>query len=671
MKKLLSFLLSAAMIISVSASLLTASADSASAHGWNINQIFGSGSDFNVTINEDSSYNLYTYQTACFLTEQAYDVTKTDLSFKFTSPQAGFYVLTVANSDVDIANVGSTLDYEETPTRVDFLIYNGNNAFCRQSTDDANGTVSQDIYDYINFNDNNSHTFGIVQQGDHWYPVVDGKVKKLQTSESSPNDYSAKLDEFMNANGSNLRYGIGVYNPEDENNLMKELDVNIENVKFVTRIWESKQDFSNDYITTQTDGTTELTLGGGHNSDFMTYDTYDLTQKDMEFVVPANVADGLFVIGLGNDFSTPTDLNYVILLGDGGRKSGLMAGYAGINGWKGDYYLDVFDIGASNNQTHTFGLRLKDGKYYPAVDGKILELNTTDANITALYNEMVEFVNANKNALKFCIGNFGCPYTVKNVKIVDVNKTESLWADVDPNNLTLHEDKSGVYSSKGTSRVYTTQKINLAENDVTFKFDETVDYMYLAFSSTLEAINSGFCNYDNPQFNNCIEFTAQKNGDKLGTHLAFVRALNNDNGNDWLAANYASETNSIDFSVPHSYGLREYNGHWYLALDGVIINTGVTSEHLDALMADGKTEFYVTVGSWGSYYTAEGLEITKQCEIGDANNDSAVNIVDLVRVKKLAADVDSPRFVPLADMNGDSSVNSSDLVVLKSKLLNR
>lgn len=665
MKKLLSFLLSAAMIISVSASLLTASADSASAHGWNINQIFGSGSDFNVTINEDSSYNLYTYQSACFLTEQAYDVTKTDLSFIFTSPQAGFYLLTVAKSDVDIANVGSTLDYEETPTRVDFLIYNGNNAFCRQSTDDANGTVSQDIYDYINFNDNNSHTFGIVKQGDNWYPVVDGNVKNNLVSE--------KLNAFMNANGSNLHYGIGVYNPEDENNLFKELDVNIENVKFVPRIWERKTDYQIDIITTQTDGTSELKLGENHPSVFATFESYDLTQKDMEFVVPADVANNLFVIGLGTDFSNKGDSNFVIVLRDGGNKSGLMAGYA-TNGWREDgnsWHDNVFDIGASNNQTHTFGLREKDGKYYPAVDGKVLELNTTDANATALYNEMVQYVNDNKTALKFCIGDFGGPYTVKNVKIVDINTTEPLWADVDPNNLTLHEDKSGVYSSKGTSRVYTTQKINLAENDVTFKFDETVGYMYLAFSSDLGAINSGFCNYDNPQFNNCIEFTAQKNGDKLGTHLAFVRALNNDNGNDWLAANYASETNSIDFSVPHSYGLRKYQDHWYLALDGVIINTGVTSEHLDALMADGKTDFYVTVGSWGAYYTAEGLEITKQSEIGDANNDGAVNIVDLVRVKKLAADVDSPRFVPLADMNGDSSVNSSDLVVLKSNLLNR
>lgn len=669
MKKLLSFLLSAAMIISVSASLLTASADSASAHGWNINQIFGSGSDFNVTVNEDSSYNLSTNESACFLTEQAYDVTKTDLSFKFTSPQAGWYVLTVAKSDVDINTIGSTLAYEETPTRVDFLIYNGNNAFCRQSTDDANGTVSQDVYDHIDFNDNNSHTFGIVKQGDNWYPVVDGNVKN--------NLVSAKLNAFMNANGSNLHYGIGVYNPFDENNLMKELYVNIENVNFVPRIWERKTGYSNDIITTQTDGTSELELGESHNSVFATFESYDLTQKDMEFVVPADVAKNFFVIGLGTDFSNAGDSNYAIVLCDGGNKiddnnkSRLVAGY-NPQGWgKGDPFAKVFDIGASNNQTHTFGLREKDGKYYPAVDGKVLELNTTDANAAALYNEMVQYVNDNKTALKFCIGDFGGPYTVKNVKIVDINTTEPLWADVDPNNLTLHEDKSGVYSSKGTSRVYTTQKINLAENDVTFKFDETVDFMYLAFSSDLGAINSGFCNYDNPQFNNCIEFTAQKNGDKLGTHLAFVRALNNDNGNDWLAANYASETNSIDFSVPHSYGLRKYQDHWYLALDGVIINTGVTSEHLDALMADGKTDFYVTVGSWGAYYTAEGLEVTKQCEIGDANNDGAVNIVDLVRVKKLAADVDSPRFVPLADMNGDSSVNSSDLVVLKSNLLNR
>lgn len=663
MKKLLSFLLSAAMIISVSASLLTASADSASAHGWNINQIFGSGSDFNVTVNEDSSYNLYTYQSACFLTEQAYDVTKTDLSFKFTSPQAGFYLLTVANSTVDIANVGTTLAYEETPTRVDFLFYNGNNAFCRQSTDSAEGAVSQDVYDYINFNDNNSHTFGIVKQGDHWYPVVDGNVKN--------NLVSAKLDEFMNANGSNLRYGIGVYNPEDENNLMKELDVNIENVNFVPRIWERKAGYSNDIITTQTDGTSELKLGDSHISVFATFDSYDLTQKDMEFVVPADVANDLFVIGLGIDFSNKGDSNFVIVLRDGGNKSGLMAGYAA-DGWREDgnsWQDNVFDIGASNNQTHTFGLRLKDGKYYPAVDGKILELNTTDANITALYNEMVEFVNANKNALKFCIGDFAGPITVKNVKIVDVNTTEPLWADVDPNNLTLHEDKCGVYSSKGTSRVYTTQKINLAENDVTFKFDETVDYMYLAFSSDLGAITSGCWNPGDDHYNKCIEFTAQKKGDKLGTHLAFT--LSSNAGDDWLATTYASETNSIDFSVPHSYGLRKYNGHWYLALDGVIINTGITSERFDALMASGDTEFYVTVGAWGQYYTAEGLEITKQCEIGDANNDSAVNIVDLVRVKKLAADVDSPRFVPLADMNGDSSVNSSDLVVLKSNLLNR
>lgn len=662
MKKILSFLLSAAMIISVSANFLTASADSSSAHGWNCAQIFGSGSDFNVTINEDSSYNLYTYESASFLTEQAYDVTKTDLSFKFTSPQANFYVLTVA---VSAGEVGSTLVYEETPTRVDFLIYNGNNAFCRQSTDSADGAVSQDVYGNIDFNDNISHTFGIVQQGDNWYPVVDGNVKNNVVSE--------KLNVFMNTNGSELRYGIGVYNPGNQDDLMKECDVNIENVKFVPRIWERKTGYETDIITTQADGTSELKLGAYHNSVFATFENYDLTQKDMEFVVPADVANNLFVIGLGTDFSNAGDSNYVIILRDGGSKSGLMAGYA-TGGWRdGAFYDNVFDIGASNNQAHLFGLREKDGKYYPAVDGKILELNTTDTYVTALYNEMVEFVNTNKNALKFCIGDFGGPYTVKNVKIVDINTTEPLWADVDSNNLTLHEDKSGVYSSKGTSRVYTTQKINLAENDVTFKFDETVEYMYLAFSSTFEAINSGFCDYSNPQFNNCIEFTAHKEGDKLGTHLAFVKALNPENADnsDWLAANYASAANSIDFSVPHSYGLRKYKDHWYLALDGVIINTGVTSERFDALMADGKEEFFVTVGAWGQYYTAEGLEITKQCERGDANNDGTVDILDLIRVKKYTASVQNTLFCTAADLSEDGTINAEDIILLRKMLLEK
>ena len=467
MKKLSSVLLCAVIIIPIMANLLTASSEPVSAHGWFCDQIFGAGSDFNITVNADGSYNLYTYQAGSFLTERAYDITKTDLSFKFTTSQANWYLLTVAAPTGD---VGSTLAYEKTPTRVDFLIYGGK-ILCRQSTDDANGTVSQDFYGEIDFNDI-THTFGIKQMDDgNWYPVIDGIVKTT---------ISQKLNDFIDTNGTDLRLGIGVYNPEDPNNANKVLDIDIESVKTVPRIWEVKSDpsYVSDHALTTADGTSELILGSGHNSVFATIDSYDLTQKDIEFVLPNNVADSLFVIGLGTDFSNKGDLNYAIILRDGGSKSALMAGYA-YNGWQdGAFYDSVFDIGASRNQTHTFGLRQKsDGYYYPAIDGKILELNISDPNAINLYNEAVSFVSSNKNALKFAIGDFGGPYIVKNVKIVDKNTNETLWTNVEPNNLTIHEDKPGVYSSKGTSRIYTTKKIDLASNDVFFKFDENVDYM--------------------------------------------------------------------------------------------------------------------------------------------------------------------------------------------------
>lgn len=669
MKKLLSVFLSAVIVVSMLANLLAVGAETAvipesTGNAWTPLEVFqGQGSDHSTSENADGSYNLSAKESAYFLSNAVYNLSEKDISFKFNSTGGWLLLSVTKNSEPN--EIAKPFTYEETPTRLDFLAYynnNDSNVALVLVTPQEGGAYDHIVINTVNYFNGVTHTFGLRNVSGNWYPAIDGKVLT-----ASDDTVKTKINTFMASNSSNARFAIGA---NGNNELFT-----IENVKAVGNngIWQTHSTEGIGSAAKTDDNTTELNINCMWAECFSTIETYDITQKEVEFVMPnfgASDANAFLYIGVGTNGSNPGADNMGLGLrpNQANGKGHLLSKVYAI-GFAEPYSTGEMNIGLSPEQKHTFGVRLEGGKYYPALDGKVIKPdNANSTNINTWYETFNEYITKNNGQLRFIFMKSSNElFSIKNVKIVD--KKDLRWTNYD-NYFTIQEDKPGIYSQKGTSRVYTTQKIDLATKDVTFKFDETVEYMYLAFSSDLGAVNSGFCDYDNPQFNNCIEFTAHKDGDKLGTHLAFVRALNNNKGDDWLAANYASATNTIDFSVPHSYGLRKYNDNWYLALDGVIINTGVTSERLDTLMASGNTEFYVTVGSWGQYYTAEGLEITeRKSEPGDANYDGAVNIVDLVRVKKLATDVASPRFVPLADINNDDNIDNSDLVYLKQKLL--
>lgn len=603
---------------------------------------------------DDGAYSISAENNGSFLSYSTYDLNNTALSFKFTqiSASAGLHLSIARNTDLN--SISALLKYEETPTRVDFLIYGGK-TLCLQFTD-INGEPMQTLYGDIDFK-NVTHTFGITKQGDNWYPVIDGNVKN--------NNVSEKLNSFMNTNGTVVRFGIGVISG----------DFKVENVKTVTleKLWETADpDYS--YPAKTGEDTYDLSTSNNGNSLMVTSNTYDLSKYDVEFVMP-DTGDGAFFVGVGNDFSSASASNYGILLRVSSGLYGILQNFHGADGYNGVYYDNVIKtLGLSEGQKHTLGVRLNtDGYYYPAVDGKILKLNISNTALRKAYISFVTYLTdniKNNNPLKFAIGGIGSAYSLEEVKIVEAD-ANPIWTENKTTNAAsvIHRESNGVYSVKGDVCVSTLRKYDVTKYDVLLDIRPNLldgAWLYFAISEKGAERNELLTSSSSVEETERIEFIAAVNGDFVS--LANSRYNQTDIHDGGF---YGQSRNLLDFSIPHTYGLRCKNGHWYLAVDGVILNENVTSERLDDFMTKkGTTEFYFTIGmNIGLEYYAEHLEIIERRKFGDANTDGEINLIDLVRFKKLAADLSTSEKCPTADINRDTVIDSVDGAKLKKILL--
>ena len=63
----------------------------------------------------------------------------------------------------------------------------------------------------------------------------------------------------------------------------------------------------------------------------------------------------------------------------------------------------------------------------------------------------------------------------------------------------------------------------------------------------------------------------------------------------------------------------------------------------------------------------ETVQATELDNVGDLNNDNAINIKDIINIKKLLAEPYAYRRE--ADLNRDGSLNSADMIILRQYLL--
>lgn len=617
---------------------------------------FGDGTSVIVYKEENGVYSMTAQNAGSIISCSTYDLSNTVLSFKLTEiPENSWVHLSVTKGD-SLDSIASPLSYESTPSRVDFLIYSDYSSFCLY-TKKSDGTYSQLVYNGTIDCAGVTHSFGVTKKDGNWYPVIDGVTKTTISDE---------LNKFMDNNDiTKLRFGIGAAGG----------DFRIEGVKVIAKssIWQAKNS-TNDSAAAVSENTYELNASNG-NSLFYTSRDYNLSEYDAEFSLPSD-DNGNIYIGFGKNFATSAAAqNYGLVISeasaDGTKKIiGLISKFYGNGYGECSYSALAVNMSLSCNQIHTFGLRQKsDGKYYPAVDGKILEVNTSaDSNSVSLYNAAVTYLTQNAHSLKFAIGDFGSSHIFKNVKIVDIDKN-SLWTETKSTSSVIHREEEGIYSVKGAVSVSTQKKYDVTKYDllVDLKPDPRSAWFYFAISELGPTTDRRILSSSNVDNTERIEFIAAVNGD-------YVSIINPEyNQTDvYTGGIYGKSSELLDFSIPHTYGLRFKNNHWYLSIDGEILNDYVISERLDDFMTKkGTTEFYFTIGMNSGYeYSAEHLEIVSRRKFGDANFDGEINVVDLVRTKKLIGDnsviADS---YPTADVNRDTMINSVDLVDLKKILL--
>lgn len=617
---------------------------------------YGRGTEVIVDRQEDGAYSLTAKSQGSIISCSSYSINDTELSFKFTQiPDNGWIHLSLAK-DISLNDIASPISYENIPSRIDFLIYAYNGAFCLR-TPKSDGTASQLVYEGTIDCENVAHSFGITNKDGNWYPVIDGKIKEKA---------SDALNSFMSDGGSEkLRFGIGAAGG----------DFKIEDVRTVEKalIWEACNQ-NGDSAAAVSDEQYDLNALN-NKSLFYTADSYDMSEKDVEFLLPSN-KNGNIYVGFGRNFlNSATAENYGLIISDGsidGTKqiAGLIRGNYKDGCEEVLYSAFAVNVTLSCNQIHTFGLRQKsDGKYYLAVDGKILEVNSSaDSETVKLYNGAVAYLTENIGSLKFAIGDFGLSYIFENVKIVDIDRTP-LWTENDGAFSMLHRKEDGVYSAKGYESISTLKKYDVTKYDVLIDLEPNPKstWFYFAISELGPAENRRIFSSANVDDTERIEFIVAVNGD----YVSIINPRYNQT-DVYTGGIYGKSSEFVDFTLPHTYGLRCKNNHWYLSIDGEILNESIISERLDDFMSKkGTTSFFFTIGmNKGYQYSAEHIEILQRQKFGDVNSDGEIDITDLVRTKKLISD-DSPAadFCHTADINRDTVINAVDLADLKKILL--
>lgn len=552
---------------------------------WVQHKGYGEGSNIEITKKSDG-YSLSAKGAVSFLTADIYDLSANSLCFRFTGrPENGWIHLSVA-SDATVEQIGGVLHEEAAPTRVDFLIYQSNNAFCQQST---NPSVGESMYIYdgtVNCN-NITHTFGITKQGDNWYPVIDGVVKN--------NAVSPYLNEFMSKNDvTKLRLGIGASG-----------DFALENVKTVSNktVWQA-EGYGDSTAANTSDTTAELYYDGGP-AKYKTVDSYDVTKKEFTFKAP-EMGDDFIFVGLNNGTK---DQGLFIRVSNASKPIGLIT--TDNENWV--TVLDGLDYRTlSPSENHSFSVREKDGKYYPAIDGRIVTGDSSNESVRKAMEDFDRFVKENGGQFKFIIRHYsGKRFAIENVAIINSNL---LWEANSGSNLMVSVDENGVYSAAGISRISTVKKYDLTQYDVSLKLksSDKGGWLYFAISESGAANDAILTSSANAESTERMELIAALNGD-------FVSLVNaNYNDTSVHSGFYGLSKDLIDFSIPHTYGVRRLNGHWYFAVDGRILNSDVISERLDDFMTTkGTTEFYITIGMGGSEYTAEDIKLVAREDYGD------------------------------------------------------
>lgn len=513
--------------------------------------------DYTGTVTLQDSNGLTLSGKSSFITSEAYNVEKYDLSFKVT--EASEWInLAVTKAD-NLDNIGKPIeDISASATRVDFLIkVSDGKLYVKEAADGA--TDYTDLYYSEQVTAlNTAHTFGLREVGGHWYPAVDGVT--------CTSAVSARLDAFMAENGSSsLRFAIG---GNGTDNFKAE---NVGVVKNAQKVFVNNDPHNTASVINQPNGL--VTLSGGWWADLFTTEAYDITEQELTFTV-GDMAKGRFYLSLaaptgeissaiGGDFDNPTRLDFQVSIDSANNY--FLISYKASSGANQSQFNGATAYLKNNfkNKTHTFGLREVDGQWYPAIDGFVYSEAPAKGPESAL-KLINDFVNEHGTELRFGVAS---NHEITSFTLTDVGVTDIKDFAAQGNTAGTVEIGEDGYSNLTVEKgiFLTTDSYNVEEYDLQFDL-ESVPTEYIWLSVTAPDLPTNISTSFGSNFTDVsrIDFMIYPRYNQI------VIRFPSTNGSAPQAEFTAAGSNlskSLKLTA-HTFGLREIDGHWYPALDG-------------------------------------------------------------------------------------------------------
>lgn len=521
---------------------------------------YQNGYDYSGIVTSQTDNGLTLEGRSGFITSASYDVSKYDLAFKVTNTNSGWINLSVTKSDV-VEGINKVLEDPTAPaTRVDFLIYLNDGAFCVKNVNEGADSYNQVVYNNTVNALNAAHTFGLREIDGHWYPAIDGVACTLSGTDSA---ISYRLDKFMQDNGSTaLRFAIG-----GENSIKIENTGIVDNTQSITINNDPNKTGA---VANQPNG--GVTVSGGNKADFLTVDAYDITEKDFTFTVDdlGNVgtvylsiakATGEISKNPGSDFTDPSRIDFKIFLYNNSFAISFDA--------SSDADQSVFNNVSNylsknfNNKTHTFGFRNVNGQWYPAIDGFVYDEEPAKEPDAALAF-LNRFIEDNGTNLRFGVAT---NHEITDFTLTNVGVTDILGFAPHTNTVgTAESGENGYTVLSGSKGMFlTTDFYDVTKNDIQFNLTSAPND-YIGLSVTKADFPANISTSFGNDFNNPtrIDFKIYPLSNQL------VICFKSTDGSAPQAEFTAASPNlqkSLK-TTAHTFGLREIDGHWYPAIDG-------------------------------------------------------------------------------------------------------
>lgn len=543
----------------------------------------------------ENGYSVNYGSAAYAITDTGYDMTQKSLRARVTDVGASWMWFSLSKTSADKDNNPLPDGSADTINRFVFIITPKNNYSLAQiSYWNAAGNAGESVITTIDFDWTAEHVYDIRKANDgNWYLAID---EQLQSNISS-----SVLNEFMEENYGNLRYGIGGFTTFRADKISI-IDQQKGSSEVETTGWG--------YFSSAGGGSFDGNEETGYNKSLasgnlfaFTRESYDITKKSVSLVLD-DVGDWLWfgISATGAEDSDPlpngngTEVNRaVFIITPKVDRTKAQISYWNANGTGGEHVINLIDFDWSVE--HTYDVRKgSDGHWYIAVDSKLISGLTSDV--------LDSFVASNQNnGLRFAVGGMG-KFAAHNIKVIEqksgdtkINTEGWRYISAIGNGDFEGNDTEGYSVSmlSGDLFAFTKEKYSMTKTGVSFKLSDIRNWLYFSISAT-DMSDTDVLQVGQADEVNRVSFIITP---KIGA----TRAQFSYWGQNGKSGESVIQEISFGWYDEHTLDVRKDadDGHWYLCIDGMVLSRKY-SEVFDKFMeANNPEDLYYGIGGSGCF----------------------------------------------------------------------